>query len=172
MLPDTEVSEELDEQGYVVTKIYGEGLVSCNLSSLVLHNIHDLSDEEYQKVVNTQFRMLDNVISLNRTVVPQATHTNNLYRAVGSGALGLVTLMTNEGVQWESEEASEFVDQVFKRILKAQIKASAKLAQEKGVHTYFEGSDWNTGAFFDKRGLVSDEWNEVRELASQGMRNA
>lgn len=170
---DKIVSEDLDENGFVVTKSLGEGLVTCNLSSLVLNNVFDESQEvDLQRVTDIQFRMLDNVISLNRTVVPQATHTNRLYRAVGAGAMGLVTLMTSRGIKWESEEASTFTEGIFKEYLKASIKSSAKLAQEKGSYPLYEESDWNTGEFFDKRGFVSDEWNEVRELAGKGMRNA
>ena len=116
--------------------------------------------------------MLDNVISLNRTAVPQATYTNDMYRAVGGGALGFVTLQTNLGIKWESKEAAQLSSEVFKRILKGQIKASHKLAVEKGSYPYYEGSDWNTGEFFDKRGFVSEEWDEVRELAGKGLRNA
>ncbi|MFS0643841.1 ribonucleoside-diphosphate reductase subunit alpha [Siminovitchia sp. 179-K 8D1 HS] len=170
---DKHISEDLDENGFVVTKVQGEGLVTCNLSSLVLNNVFNEEESvDLQRVVDIQFRMLDNVISLNRTVVPQATYTNQQYRAVGAGAMGLVTLMTSRGIRWESEEASEFTGNIFKQYLKAMIKASAKLAQEKGSYPLFEGSDWQTGEFFDKRGFVSDEWNEVRELASKGMRNA
>lgn len=168
---DEIISEELLDDGTVVTKTKGKGLVTCNLSSIVLHNVYHLSDDEFQKVVDIQFRMLDNVISLNRTVVPQATYTNKLYRAVGAGALGFVTLLTNLGIKWESKEAAELADKIFKRYLKAQIKASHKLAMEKGVYPLFEGSDWHTGEFFNKRGLVSDEWKEYREMAKKGVRN-
>ncbi|QEG13730.1 putative ribonucleoside-diphosphate reductase alpha subunit [Bacillus phage vB_BspM_MarvelLand] len=171
MIYDTEVSEEKQEQGYVVTKTIGEGLVTCNLSSQVAHNTYNLSDEDYQRVVDIQYRLLDCVISLNRTPVPQANHTNDLYRAVGGGLLGLVTAMTNEGIPWESPEAAAFTEKVFKRYLKAQIKASHKLAMEKGSYPLFEGSDWATGEFFDKRELVGEEWDELRELAMMGMRN-
>lgn len=173
MSPDTIVSTELLEDGTVVTKSKGEGLVTCNLSSLVLNNIFGSQNEDVdlQRVVNIQVRMLDNVISLGRTVVPQATHTNNLYRAIGAGAMGLVTLLTNEGIRWDSDDASKYTDKVFKEYMKSLIKASALLSQEKGSYPYYEGSDWQTGEYFDKRGLYSDEWNEVRELASKGMTN-
>lgn len=170
---DKAISEELDEDGFVVTKVLGEGLVTCNLSSLVLNNVFDEdAGVDLQRVVDIQFRMLDNVISLNRTVVPQATHTNRQYRAVGAGAMGLVTLMTTRGIRWETPEAAEFTGKIFKQYLKAMITASANLAKEKGSYPLYEGSDWQTGAFFDKRGFVSDEWREYRELAGQGMRNA
>ena len=173
---DKRISEDMDEDGFIVTKTKGDGLVTCNLSSLVLNNVFDKKnetnlEEHLQRVVDIQYRMMDNVISLNRAPVPQANHTNYLYRPVGGGSMGLVTLMTSNGIKWESDQASEFTDMVFKMYVKAAIKASHKLAMEKGSYPLFEGSDWNTGAFFDKRGLVSDEWNEIRELASKGMRN-
>ncbi len=164
-------SEHLDENGFVVTKVIGEGLVTCNLNSLVLHNVFGNNNVDLQRVVNIQYRMLDNVISLNRTVVPQATHTNNLYRALGGGALGLATLLADKGIKWESKEASEFTNDIFKQYHKAAIKASHKLAEEKGSYPYFEGSEWQTGEYFDKRGFYGDEWAEVRKMASKGMRN-
>lgn len=167
---DTIVDEELQENGFVVTKVYGDGLVTCNLNSLVLHNVFT-QDVDLQRVVDIQFRMLDNVISLNRTVVPQATYTNNLYRAVGAGALGLVTLMAEKGVRWESKEASQFVEDIFEKYHMAAIKASHKLAMEKGSYPLFEGSEWNTGEYFDKRGFNSPEWQEIKQMAMKGMRN-
>lgn len=170
MKPDEFISEILDENGVVTTKVKGEGLVTCNLSSLVLNNVF-VEGVDLQRVADIQFRMLDNVISLNRTAVKQSTHTNNLYRAVGAGAMGLVTLMTDNRIKWETKEASEFTDKVFKEYFKASVKASAKLAQEKGSYPYFEGSDWQTGEYFDIRGLVGEEWDEVKQLAMNGMRN-
>ncbi|USL89292.1 ribonucleoside-diphosphate reductase large subunit [Bacillus phage vB_BceH_LY2] len=168
---DKIMEEGLDEKGLTVLKLDGSGLVTCNLSSLVGQNTYDLDEDTYQRVVDIQFRMLDNVITLGRLSVDQAKHTNDLYRAVGAGYLGMVTLQTNLGIKWESEEATKFVGEEFKRYLKAQIKASHKLAMEKGSYPLFEGSEWNTGAFFDKRGLVGSEWDELRSMASLGMRN-
>src|SRR5690606_4323608 len=158
--------------GYVVTKRIGEGLVTCNLSSLVLHNTHDLDEETYQRVVDIQFRMLDNVISMARLSVKQATHTNRLCRAVGAGVLGFATLTADKGISWESNEAADFAGEVFKRYFKAQIKASHKLAVERGSYPLFEGSDWNTGDFFTKRGLVGEEWEPYKKMAMEALRNA
>lgn len=167
---DKIVSQDLDENGFVVTKVIGEGLVTCNLNSLVLHNVFN-KNVDLQRVVDIQFRMLDNVISLNRTVVPQATHTNDLYRAVGAGSIGLVTLLTNNGIKWESQEASEFVSNIFEQYHKATIKSSHKLSLEKGSYPLFEGSEWHTGEYFDKRGFNTDDWLDVKEMASKGIRN-
>lgn len=173
MSPDTFVSEELQEDGAVIAKIEGDGLVTCNLSSLVLNNVFTEKDApNLQDVIDIQYRMLDNVISLNKTPVAQATHTNNLYRAVGGGAMGLVTLLTDRGIKWESNEAADFTGKIFKKYLQAAIEASHKLALEKGSYQLFEGSEWQTGEFFDKRGFMSDEWTQYREMAGTGLRNA
>ena len=51
--------------------------------------------------------------------------------------------------------------------------ASSALAAEKGSYDYFEGSDWQTGEYFTKRGYDSDEWKALAgTVAKQGMRNA
>ena len=37
----------------------------------------------------------------------------------------------------------------------------------------FEGSDWQTGAYFDKRGYESERWQTLRaQVAEHGLRNA
>lgn len=168
---DELITEVIDEENeLVVTKIKSGDLVTCNLSSLVLQNVFT-QDVDLQRVINIQVRLLDNVISLNRTVVPQAEITNKKYRAIGLGALGLVTLMAEKQVAWESFEAYKFVDNLFEQIAKATIKASYELGMEKGSYPKFEGSEWNTGEFFEKRGYNSPEWLEIKEMAKKSMRN-
>ena len=55
----------------------------------------------------------------------------------------------------------------------AAVKADAALAREKGRYALFEGSDWQTGAYFEKRGYTSKKWQALaKTVAVQGMRNA
>ena len=61
---------------------------------------------------------------------------------------------------------------MFERINRAAIAASAALAEEKGSYGCFEGSDWQTGAYFEKRGYTGAQWDAVKAAASKGMRNA
>lgn len=42
------------------------------------------------------------------------------------------------------------MDEVFEQINFAAIKASSNIAKEKGSYSYFEGSDWQTGRYFEK----------------------
>jgi ribonucleoside-diphosphate reductase alpha chain len=168
---DELIEEVIDEEtGIVTTKIKSGDLVTCNLSSLVLQNVFT-QDVDLQRVIDIQVRMLDNVISLNRTVVPQAAITNNKYRAIGLGALGLATLLAENKIHWDTFDAYKFTDVLFEKIAKATIKASHKLGLEKGSYPVFEGSEWNTGEYFEKRGYTSDEWLEIKEMAKQSMRN-
>ena len=82
-------------------------------------------------------------------------------------------MLAKRGIKWESEEHLAFVDDVFERINHAAIAASTALAAEKGSYAFFEGSDWQTGAYFEKRGYTSAAWKELAAaVARQGMRNA
>ncbi|MFK7678637.1 hypothetical protein ACI3ER_11405 [Bacillus sp. Wb] len=169
---DEVIEESFDhETGLVTTKIKAGDLVTCNLSSLVLPNVIDVEGIDLQRVIDIQVRLLDNVISLNRTVVPQATLTNHKYRAVGLGALGEATLLAEKGIHWDTIAAYTFTDKTFERIAKATIKASHKLALEKGSYPVFEGSEWNTGEYFEKRNYNSEEWLEIKEMSKKAMRN-
>lgn len=169
---DEFVSENMDQEtGLITTKIKSGDLVTCNLSSLVLHNVFGKNEVDLQRVIDIQMRLLDNVISLNRAVVPQATVTNYKYRPVGLGTLGLATLMAEDKVQWESFGAYGYVDKLFEKISQAVILASHKLGEEKGSYPVFEGSDWNTGEYFEKRNYNSDEWLDIKEKAKKSMRN-
>ena len=168
-----QIEEVLTDDGFVVTKSYNDGLVTSNLSSLNYGKVFKPEvAKDLQDIVDIQVRMLDNVISMNRAVVPQAIHTNNEYRAIGAGSMGMVRYLTDNGIKWESNKASEVFESLFKKQLQATIEASHKLALEKGSYPKFKGSDWNTGAFFDKRGFYSEEWEKYREMASKGMRNS
>ena len=67
----------------------------------------------------------------------------------------------------------EFVDGVFENINYYAVEASTQIAKEKGSYRLFEGSDWQTGAYFEKRGYHSERWSKLKETVAQnGMRNA
>lgn len=66
----------------------------------------------------------------------------------------------------------ELAEKVFADIHYATIEASSQIAAEKGCYAYFEGSDWQTGAYFKKRGLTEGRWEELRKrVARNGLRN-
>jgi len=176
MAPIETVSKEIetkDGDTVVVTTTRPGELVVCNLASLSLGRLPLEDEEKMKEKVATVVRALDNVINLNFYPIPYAELTNQRYRSIGLGISGYHHALAKRRIKWESEEHLQFMDKVFETINRAAILASSNLAKEKGNYQFFEGSDWQTGAYFDKRGYDSAEWQDVRKtVASQGMRNA
>lgn len=176
MAPISPVSTEVktsDGDTVVCTTVRPGDFVVCNLASLSLGHL-PLEDEQAMKEkVATVVRALDNVIELNFYPLPYAQITNRQYRSIGLGVSGYHHALAIRGLRWESEAHLKFMDEVFERINRAAIEASADLAREKGAYPHFQGSDWQTGAYFDKRGYTSPEWQRIAaKVARQGLRNA
>ncbi len=168
----TEVHTENGDTVVVTATLPGEFVV-CNLASLSLGNLA-VEDEAYmERTVETAIRALDNVIDLNFYPLEYARLTNQKYRSIGLGVSGYHHMLAKRGIRWESDEHLAFTDAVFEHINYAAVKADTALAREKGRYALFEGSDWQTGAYFEKRGYTSEKWRALAEtVAVQGMRNA
>ena len=177
MSPISLVSRETvktDDGDEVVVQVTKPGeFVVCNLASLVLGNIDVTDGEELRHIVRTAVRALDNVIDLNFYPVEYAQINNKKYRPIGLGVSGYHHMLAKNGVGWESERHLAFADKVFEDINYYAIEASCDLAAEKGSYLYFEGSDWQTGTYFDKRGYTSERWKALKDkVAEKGMRNS
>ena len=162
-----------DGDTVVVNNVKPGDFVVCNLASLSLGHLPLEDETQMREKVATVVRALDNVIDLNFYPVPYAKITNRHYRSIGLGVSGYHHALAIRGIRWESDEHLAFMDKVFERINYAAIEASAELAREKGRYDYFEGSDWQTGDYFVKRGYTSDRWKSLSaKVADCGMRNA
>lgn len=167
-------SEIIDEDGscIVTQNIIPGDFVVCNLSSVVLGNIDVCSEEEVEYVVETQIRAMDNVIDLNYYSVPFAEVTNKKYRAIGLGTSGYHHMLANNRIHWTEEKHKDFADEVYERINYYAVKASMKIAKEKGAYNLFKESDWDNGDYFELRGYKDEKWCALRkEIKENGMRN-
>ena len=132
-----------------------------------------MDERQMKEKIAVVVRALDNVIDLNFYPIPFARITNHRYRSIGLGVSGYHHALALRGIRWESVEHLDFIDKVFECINYAAIEASTGLAKEKGRYVYFEGSDWQTGAYFAKRGYDSPQWKDLAaKVAADGMRNA
>lgn len=157
----------------VVTTVKPGDFVVCNLASLSLGRLPLEDKAAMCEKVATVVRALDNVIDLNFYPVPFAKITNHNYRSIGLGVSGYHHALAIRGIKWESDKHLEFMDKVFETINYAAISASTEIAKEKGAYKYFEGSDWQTGKYFEKRNYITSDWQQLREtIGKQGMRNA
>jgi len=164
----------------VISKVPGDFVV-CNLNSI--HLARAVPHDVLERLVPIQVRMLDNVIDINNIEVLQAQYTNSQYRAVGLGTFGLHHLLALEGIRWESEEAVTYNDNLYEKINYLLVKASMELSKEKGHYPKFQGSDWQTGKYFDQREyttgervgefVTTEQWKELQAQVQQnGVRNA
>jgi ribonucleoside-diphosphate reductase alpha chain len=178
--PTTVIKQYITEDGRIIVEKQAGDFVVCNLSSIHLGNA--VTDEVLERLIPIQVRMLDNVIDLNTIPVLQAQITNKKYRAVGLGTFSWHHLLALKGIKWESDVAVDYADKLYEKIAYLTIKSSHELAKEKGKYPVFEGSEWHTGEYFNKRDygnqddvnrfVTNNQWLELKENVHEyGMRN-
>ena len=164
--------QTIDGETVVVTVTKPGEFVVCNLASLSLGHIDPDNREELYSIVRSAVRALDNVIDLNFFPLPYAKINNHNYRPIGLGVSGYHHMLAKQGIPWESDAHLAFAERVFADIHYAAICASCEIAKEKGSYPYFDGSLWQTGAYFEERGLTDERWAQLRrEVAQFGLRN-
>nr|WP_288231238.1 ribonucleoside-diphosphate reductase subunit alpha [uncultured Anaerostipes sp.] len=162
----------IDGEEVVVTVTKPGDFVVCNLASLSLGNLPVTDYDKLAYVTESAVRALDNVIDLNYFPVPFAEINSKRYRPVGLGVSGYHHMLAKHKIQWESEDHLTFAEKVFSDIHYAALEASSRIAQEKGSYPYYQGSDWQTGAYFSKRNLVNGRWKELQDrIQEHGLRN-
>lgn len=153
----------------VIRRVKAGDMVTCNLNSV---NLGRVNLEELSSTIPLQIRMLDNVITLNQYPVAEAEVTSDKYRAIGLGTSGYHHYLVNHNIKWESEEHYKEADRLYEEIAYQAIKASMELAKEKGAYPEFEGSEWQNGKYFERRGYTSLRWQELQaEVKKYGLRN-
>src|SRR5690625_3929282 len=137
----TQFLEEYVENEDTIVKKYKTGdYVVCNLSSINLGRA--VIDDVLDRLIKIQVRMLDNVIDINTLPIKQAQLTNQKYRAIGLGTFGWHHLLARKGIEWESEQAVSYADELYENIAYITIKNSMELSKEKGSYPTFTGSKW------------------------------
>ena len=156
----------------VVRRTRPGDFVVCNLASLSLGKMDVADDGELRRTITVAMRALDNVIDLNYYPIPYAQITSQQYRPVGLGTSGYHHMLVKQGIRFESEEHLDFSDRLYEKINYYALQTSMELAREKGSYSHFKGSDFETGTYFDKRGYLSPDWQELAgKIEKYGLRN-
>ena len=121
----------------------------CNLSSINLkEHIKENNKLDYKllaKNIAIQMRMLDNVIDLNFYPTKEAEKANMSHRPVGAGTMGWADVFNAHKINFSSEDAVKFSDELYEFISYHCLQNSSKLAEEKGSYSSYEGSLWSQG---------------------------
>src|SRR5699024_8185244 len=136
--PGACLDEDVENENIIV-EIYRAGdYVGCNLSSVNFGKVAQADVQE--RLINIPVRMLDIVIDVNRLPLKQTTITNHKYHAIGLGTFGWHHLLALKGMEWESEEAVDYADELYEQIAYLTIQASMELSKEKTSYPLFKGS--------------------------------
>ena len=166
--------------------------ISCNLGSLNVKKMLDLTRDEFVDTVQVAVRALTAVSTMtNIDSVPSVREGNNLSRAIGLGQMNLHGALAHHGLRYGSEEALKLWDNYMALVTWAAMCESAELAREIGETPYFDGSEYSTGEWWERvpkahleraesleilPGLDApdaDDWNDLHLKISQyGMANA
>lgn len=124
--------------------------ISCNLGSLNIALTMDSPD--FSKTVETAIRGLT-AVSEQTSIdsVPSIKKGNDAAHAIGLGQMNLHGFLGRERIHYGSEEGLDFTNSYFAAILYEALKASHKIAVERGTtFSGFETSDYASGAYFDR----------------------
>ena len=177
-----------DDLGY---EVIGSD-ISCNLGSLNVKKMLDLTQDEFVDTVITAVRALTKVSRLTEIdSVPSVREGNNRSRAIGLGQMNLHGALAHHGLEYGSPEALKLWDNYMALVTWAAMLSSAVLAREIGETPYFDGSEYDTGEWWERvpkahlertddltilgdlHAPDKDDWNDLHVKVSQcGLANA
>ena len=139
--------------------------ISCNLASLNIAKAMD--SPNFSETVETAIRALTAVSDLTDIQsVPSVAKGNEGSHAVGLGAMNLHGYLAREKMHYGEEEALDFTNMYFMTVAYEAIKASNKIARERGESFHnFENSKYYTGEFFDK--YIDEKWEPKTEKVKE-----
>jgi ribonucleoside-diphosphate reductase alpha chain len=111
-------------------------LGALNLAAYVKDGAFQM--EEFRKDVHTAIRFLDNVLDVNRFVLPDNEEAAKSLRRLGLGVMGLADALIKMGLPYASEEAREKVYEIISAMREEAIRASEELAKERGPFPLYE----------------------------------
>ncbi len=111
-------------------------LGSVNLGRLVRDGAFDF--ERLGEIAETAVRFLDRVIDINFYPTDEAHSSNEAWRPVGLGEMGLADVMFQLGLPFDSEEACKLTAQIQEAIYFHALTTSCELAKERGAHPNYE----------------------------------
>lgn len=152
----------------------------CVLAAINVGALRKLEDLE--DIAENIVYALDNVIE-HQDYPVEASKKMLRRRSIGVGITNLAYYLADKGVGYESDEALPVVDELAESVQYYLLKASVKLAKEKGKCAWFDKTKYSQGILpvdtyckevdtICKRSLTHD-WEQLRkDIQEHGLRNS
>ncbi|ELF3487886.1 ribonucleoside-diphosphate reductase subunit alpha [Escherichia coli] len=152
----------------------------CTLSAFVLDNFDWQDQDKINELAEVQVRALDNLLDYQGYPVPEAEKAKKR-RNLGVGVTNYAAWLASNFASYK--DANDLTHELFERLQYGLIKASIKLAKEKGPCEYYSDTRWSRGElpidWYNKKidqiaapKYVCD-WSSLREdLKLFGIRNS
>lgn len=127
--------------------------------------------------VKTAVRALDRVIDVNYYTIPETERSNDRWRPVGLGLMGLQDVFFQLRIPFDAPEALELSNKISEEIYFHALSESCALAEELGAHKAFPETKAAKGQLqFDAWGVTPNDtarWTKLRNrVMHYGLRNS
>ena len=170
-LPTTPISHPDDEEGEIAL---------CILSAI---NVGSIKVEELNELCDIAVRGLDELIEYQRYPVKAAEVSTKARRSLGIGYIGLAHYLAKNKVKYGDTEAHKLVHELTESFQYNLLKASNKLAKEKGKCEWFDRTKYAEGKLpidtYKKdvdeiaKPVYKENWDKLRKsIESFGLRHS
>ena len=153
----------------------------CILSAINVGTLRDL--DELEELCELAVRALDEIIDYQRYPIKAAEVSTKARRSLGVGYIGLAHFLAKNHVKFEDKESWQLVHDLSEAFQYYLLKASNKLAEERGPCEYFDRTKYSEGILpidtykEELDNIVSKklkyDWNSLRKsIRDHGLRHS
>jgi ribonucleoside-diphosphate reductase alpha chain len=116
---------------------------ACNLGGINLAGCVKEGKFDYdilEKRIQTAVHFLDNVIDMSKFPFQKVFGVVHGTRKIGMGLMGFAETLTSMGIRYGGEDSVELARNISKFMTETGMKYSEKLAEDRGVFPFFDGS--------------------------------
>ncbi len=152
----------------------------CNLGSINLSRHIASGQFDFEKLastVQTAIKYLDRVVDINFYPIQTAAASNNRWRPVGLGVMGLQDALFQLKMPFDSVEAQQLSAKIQEEIYFNALTSSAEMAEKLGAHESFEQTRAFHGKLqfdlWDVKPVDEKRWANLKaKIAKTGLRNS
>lgn len=155
----------------------------CMLHALNMGNFNDNNLDKLEKPLYYAVRALDNIIDYQEYPMYAARESAEKRRPVGVGVINMAYYLAKHGVKYSDGSANVLIHRFFEAFQYYLLKASNRLAKEKGKCEYYNETKYSEGILpidnykkdVDKLGEfeLNMDWKTLRSnIKEHGLRNS